>query len=432
MKTAALNVSDLSADPANLRQHDERSIAAIVASLRRWGQQKPIVVDVGNVVIAGNGTLEAARRLGWKRIQAVRSKLSGPDRIGYAIADNRSAELSTWDRPALLATLKAMAPDEVGTLGFDLADLDGSMQDDAAVSIAEGRPPVTRKGDLWALGPHRLLCGDSTLPADVDRVMNGNHAALVSTDPPYLVDYTGKRGSGKGKDWSKLYHEIEVQDSAAFYRALFVNVLAVAGDHAPIYCWHADRRAAEIVALWKELGILHHQTVIWVKPGPVFGPSLWHWRHEPCLVGWRQGSPPKHDGKHGADTVWSDVGDDLSQMTQVQLLAVIDRLVSCWHVAFDAKGKNVDNEHPTQKPLELFARPMRKHTKPGDICFEPFSGSGSQIIAAEKCGRACYAIEIEPVFVDVAIRRWQQLTGRDATRDGKAWRRVAAARKVKT
>ena len=157
-----------------------------------------------------------------------------------------------------------------------------------------------------------------------------------------------------------------------------------------IYCWHAHKRQALISRIWKELGILDHQQIIWVKPAAVFGRVYWHFRHESCFMGWRKGSMPDHDGDHEFDSVWN--------------------------IDYDGLGRRAA-DHPTSKPLELFARPMRRHTKRSDICFEPFSGSGSQIIAAEQEGRRCWGMEIAPAFVDVAIKRWEAATGRQAVLD---------------
>lgn len=272
---------------------------------------------------------------------------------------------------------------------------------------------VSKPGDLWRLGEHRLLCGDSTQAEHIQRIMGGERAALVATDPPYLVEYTGERpkkgdGSGGGKDWSATYKEIEITDADRFFRAVFTGILSVLAPHAAIYCWHAHKRQGLIARIWEELEILDHQQVIWVKPTAVYGRVFWHFRHEPCMMGWAKGSMPKHDDDHRFDSVWE--------------------------INWEGKNRVVGNEHPTQKPVELFARPMRKHTVPGDVCFEPFSGSGTQLIAAEQTGRRCRAIELEPVFVDVAIRRWQTLTGTEAVLDAKgkpqSWKTVAAKRGI--
>lgn len=264
---------------------------------------------------------------------------------------------------------------------------------------------VTQMGDLWELGNNKLLCGDATNPDHVNQLFNGEKAALFATDPPYLVDYTGAdRPGDSGKDWSSQYHEITITDAERF----FANALANAIDNVPIYWWHAHKRASMIEKIWSNHQILVHQQIIWVKPSALHGYSFYPWQHEPCFFGWREGYKPNHDGdkSHAITSVWS--------------------------IGWGDKKKVTDNEHPTEKPVEIFARPMRKHTKVGDLCFEPFSGSGSQIIAAEQLERKCYAIEIEPTFVDVAIERWQNLTGGKAKLiqgENKAHRQATASRK---
>lgn len=403
LKPLSVPIAGLHLDPANLRLHGEKNLEAIRASLAAFGQRKPIVVQRhGMIVRAGNGTLVAAKSLGWTEIAAVVIDDDNATALQYAIADNRTSELAEWDDDALAAVMADMDADVRRHLGFtdeDLRDLldgvDGAMVGGAVDDPGPEPPPavaVARLGDLWLLGDHRLLCGDSTNLKDVLRVMAGEKAALVATDPPYLVDYTGERPNDSGKDWTDTYREIDIKDADGFFRAVFTNVLAVLGPHAAIYCWHALKRSGDIQRIWRELGILDHQQIVWIKPTPVFGRVFWHFRHEPCMMGWKQGDKPEHDGVHEHDSVWE--------------------------CDWEGKSRVVGNEHPTQKPVELFARPMRKHTRRGAVVFEPFSGSGSQLIAAESEGRRCRAIEISPPFVDVAIKRWEQATGKAATLDG--------------
>ncbi len=253
--------------------------------------------------------------------------------------------------------------------------------------------PVTKPGDLWILGEHRLLCGDATNLDDVRRLMDGRTAALFETDPPYLVDYTGAdRPNDSGKDWSDRYHEIEIKDAGGFFAAVFRNATKVTQPDAAWYCWHAHKRAALIEKIWAELDVLNHQQIVWVKPVAMHTYSMWPWRHEPCLMGWRKGNKPAHDGDNS------------------------HRCTTVWEIDWEGKARIVGNEHPTQKPVELFERPMSKHTKPGAICIEPFSGSGSQIVAAERMERRCFALEIEPRFCDVAVQRWEEFAGKKASR----------------
>ena len=337
------------------------------------------------------------------------------DAMAFQLADNKSHEWSTWDEPALAQILQQLRTEDalegVGYSTDDIDDLLASLADDGdAGGLDDQGPepppvePVTQLGDLWLLGNHRLLCGDSTKLDDVRRVMAGEKAALVATDPPYLVDYTGERPNDSGKDWTDTYREIDIADADTFFHSVFTNVLDVLGSHAAIYCWHAHKRSGDIQRIWAELGILDHQQIVWVKPAPVFGRVFWHFRHEPCMMGWKKGEKPEHDGQHEFDSVWE--------------------------CDWDGKAR-VTGDHPTSKPVELFCRPMRKHTRRGNVVFEPFSGSGSQLIAAEQLGRRCRALEISPAFVDVAVRRWQTATGREATlsETGETFADVEARRK---
>lgn len=398
-------IADLVPDPANPRIHGEENLEAIAASLRRFGQAEPLVVQADTMrVVAGHGRLEAMRRLGWTEVDVVEVDVSSIDATALAIALNRTSEVgAAWDEGALARLLGELRnAGSLDGIGFTDAQVDELVAKLAAeqgpAHVDDPGPeeppehPVSNPGDLWILGDHRLLAGDSMKPGDVARVMGEDKAALVATDPPYLVDYTGERPNESGKDWSDSYREIEIEDAEGFFRAVFRNIVGVVAPKAAIYAWHAHKRCGLIQRIWQDLGILDHQQVVWVKPTPVFGRVYWHFRHEPCMMGWVQGSKPDHDGRHEFDSVWQ--------------------------VDWDGKARVVGNEHPTEKPVELFARPMRKHTRPGDVVFEPFSGSGSQIIAAERERRRCRAIEISVPFVDVAVRRWEKATGKQAVLEG--------------
>lgn len=398
--------------PANPR-HNDAAVPHVAASIRRFGWRQPIVARRTGEVIAGNTRLKAAAELGEASVPVVWFEGTDIEATAYAIADNRTAEFAEWDTPALARLLEELRDeDALDGVGFSTDDIDQLLAEIAAAPAAvedpgPGEPPadpVSRPGDLWLLGGHRLLCGDATSIADVQRVMDGERAALVATDPPYLVDYTGERPNDSGKDWTRDYREIDIEDAEGFFRSVFTNVLAVLGEKAAIYCWHAHKRSGEIQRIWRDLGILDHQQIVWVKPTAVFGRVYWHFRHEPCMMGWRKGAKPPHDGQHEHDSVWE--------------------------VDWEGKARVVGNSHPTEKPVELFCRPMRKHTRVRDLVFEPFSGSGSQLIAAEQLGRRCRALEISPAFVDVAVRRWQEATGARATLadSGETFEAVAKAR----
>ncbi len=407
-------ISKLFCSPSNPRLNDA-AVPHVASSLRRFGWQQPIVARRSGEIVAGHTRLKAAQSLDMTEVPVWWFGGTDLDAVAYNLADNRSHEHSQWHEAELSRLLEELKKeDALDGVGFSEDDLDAlvaklreqeEVDKDLLDEGADEPPPVAvaKLGDLWCLGEHRLLCGDSTNLKDVRRVMDGEKAALVATDPPYLVDYTGERPNDSGKDWSSTYREIDIEDADGFFRSVFANVLEVLGPKAALYCWHAHKRCGDIQRIWRDLGILDHQQIIWVKPTPVFGRVYWHFRHEPCVMGWRQGDKPEHDGVHEHDSVWE--------------------------VDWDGKAR-ITSDHPTSKPVELFVRPIKKHTRVGDVVFEPFSGSGSQLIAAERTGRRCRAIEISPPYVDVAIKRWQKATGNEATLDGRTFAEVAAERGV--
>lgn len=413
-KMFSVAIEDLTADPANVRLHKRRNLEAIKGSLLRFGQQKPIVVDAQGVIVAGNGTLEAARELGWKELRVVVSDLEGTDRTAFAIADNRTAELAEWEKGGLASALDAVRCDmDTLACGFTAEEVERLVQqmrgpgavDEDSVPAA-GDQVITEPGDLWTLGDHRLLCGSCTNGEDVDRLMNGERAALFATDPPYLVEYDGRnhpqhfKGSA-AKDFSVDAGADFDKRTLEEGRALYGQYIRIAkekaiAENAAWYAWYAIWHHAMFQSIWDEAGAFVHQVLIWAKSRAVLTRSVYMWAHEPCLFGWVRGNkPPVYARDLENSTVWNVPSTEVEK-----------------------------TEHPTSKPVRLFAVPMRLHTTEGQVCYEPFSGSGSQIIAAEQLGRRCFAMEIEPRYVDVAVKRWENLTGLKAIRtksDGTAW-----------
>jgi len=410
-------ISDLTADPRNARTHDERNIGLISTSLKEVGAARSIVIDEKGVVLAGNGTVAAADGAGIKKLRvidaegdelvAVRRKgLTAAQKRRLALLDNRTAELAGWDSE-VLAGFQSEGT-ELGDLwnpGELAAVLDFAMPELTQDEIPPlPKKPKTKLGDLYVLGAHRLLCGDATDPDDVGRVMAGERATLFATDPPYGVNYEGgdhpstkaNRGSRtKNKNWSKTY--MMAGDDEASCRKLHEDFMAVAistaiAPRAAWYCWHASRNQGMVEDAWKKAGALVHQQIIWAKSRGVLTYSTYMWAHEPCLYGWLKGQKPKL-----AKTRWPE-GEYPSTVWAVPSSEVESK------------------DHPTSKPVKLFGIPMRMHTVAGDLCYEPFSGSGSQLIAAEQLGRRCFGLEISPAFCDVIVERWQKLTGAKAKR----------------
>lgn len=370
-------------------------------------------------VIAGNTRLKAALSLGLPAVPVAWFEGTDLDATAYQIADNALHDKSTWDEPALAKILEQLriedALDGVGFSSDDIDDLILKIEADLPpAEIDDPGPqdppetPVTKLGDLWLLGDHRLLCGSSTNRDDVARVLNGERAALLSTDPPYCVNYTGNDrpihdGKPSGKDWSHVYREIDIDDLGAFLDKVFTICLPHLVPRSPIYIWHAHVQQPTIAAVFERHGLLLHQVLVWVKPCAVFGHSYFRWRHEPCAFGWKKGEKPSH-GVGQLDTVWE--------------------------CDWDGKAR-FSTFHPTSKPTRLFEIPIELHTSQGDVCLEPFSGSGSQILAAEKLRRRVCAIDLQPAFIDGTIARWQKATNKLATLEatGQTLDEVAAERR---
>ena len=390
----------------NPRQAPEAAIAKVAASLKEFGFRQPIVVDEEHVVIAGHTRLLAARQLGLEQVPVhVACGLTPQQVKAYRIADNRSAQETTWDFGLLPLELT-----ELGDLDYDLAltgfdpaeiagflstETEGLTDPDLVTELPD--EPISKPGELYLMGSHRLLCGDATSYADVERLMAGKRASLMATDPPYLVDYQGGQhpaseanqgAANKDKHWDSY---IDHAHSVEFYVDFLRTALDCAlDDHAAIYQWFGIMRTEVIWQSWREVGLLPHQVLIWKKSRSVLTYSHFMWDYEPMMYGWREGSMPKMKPPADSRAVWE-----------------IESKIE------DAPG----SIHPTMKPVETIRRPIAYHTRPGGLIYEPFCGSGTALIAAEELGRTCYAIEQSPQYVDVAVARWEAFTGKQARRE---------------
>jgi DNA modification methylase len=404
----ALPLSALIHAPRNARRHPGRNLELLESSLREVGAARSIVVDEDGTVLAGNATVQAARQLGFSHVRVVetdgtelvavrRVGLSAEQKRRLALLDNRTAELAEWDTDVLAALaddtdLSGLWEDDelAALLGLDEEPVAPLADPDDVPEVPES--PVTQPGDLWLLGPHRLLCGDATSPENVNRLMAGERAVVMPTDPPYLVNYQGgnhpqswhNRAEVKDKHWD----DYQEGDGAEFFaRFLSVALEEALVPNPVLYQFHASSRQALVEAAWKANGLLVHQQLIWVKARAVLTHSHYLWQHEPCFYGWVQGRQPSRKPPTTATTVWQ----------------------------VDQAGES-SGLHPTQKPVELIRRMVEYHTQQGELIYEPFAGSGTAIVACELTGRRCYALELSPAFCDVVVSRWEGVTGKQAER----------------
>jgi DNA modification methylase len=375
----------------NSRTHSDEQVAQIAASIKEFGFNNPILVDKDSGIIAGHGRLQAARKLGLTEVPCVRLEhLTETQRKAYIIADNRLALNAGWDNELLTIELNELLADgfALEILGFDSDELktlldpleptEGLVDEDHVPEVPE--EPKTKPGDIYQLGRHRLMCGDSTSIDAVEKLMDGQKADMVFTDPPYNVAYEGKT-----KEALTIKNDSMGDDQfRQFLRDAFTAADMVMKPGSVFYIWHADSEGYNFRGACKDSGWTIRQCLIWQKDTMVMGRQDYHWKHEPCLYGW----------KDGAAHLWAT---DRKQTTLIQ-----------------CKRPKRNDIHPTMKPVELMEYQMLNNTKGQDIVLDLFGGSGSTMIAAEKTGRIGRIMELDPKYCDVIVKRWEDFTGKKA------------------
>lgn len=387
MQHQTVAINSIEPHPLNVRQGD---IGLITNSLKEHGQYRPIVVQTStNRILAGNHTFKAAKALKWKTIEATFVDCDDDQALRILLMDNRANDVASYDDHALVSMLKEMMDTELkldGT-GFDPSDLDDLIRDleladdKPALSdpdhVPDDAPSITVSGDVWLLGPHRLVCGDSTNPTDLDKLMNGKQADMVWTDPPYGVAYVGKTKDALTIQNDKLDHG----QLTEFLRTAFVN----ANHHTkPGGVWYVAAPSGNLFQCFSipltELDIWKH-TLVWVKDVLVMGRADYHYRHESIFYGWKPGAAHHEPPDRKQDTVW------------------------------EIPRPKRNAEHPTMKPIELITRAINNSSATGDIILDPFGGSGSTLIASHETKRTAYLMELDTKYCDVICKRWEQATG---------------------
>ena len=405
-----MKVSDIKPYPKNARKHPKKQIDLLVESIKRFGFDSPIIIDKNNEVIAGHGRLEAAKQLGMEDVPVIQKEsLTEKEVRAYRLMDNKIQELAEWDRDLALEELKAIEDKQLQELtGFDMDLLIDVKEDefDAQAEYDKIKEPQTKLGNLYQLGSHRLLCGDSTKVESYEKLMGGGKASLIFTDPPYNVDYNYGwiYENGKKKKAGKIFNDKKTDSEfIEFLTFCFKNLFIFSTNDAVFYCWYAERQ----VELFRK-GIVNagwhiSQVIIWLKNSIrlSFGYD-YHRIWEPCLLGWKKGEI------HFKNKTLSNLKDIL--------LLDFNDFREILNVFYEHRDK--DYIHPTQKPVRLAERAIKKHSNLGEIVLEPFNGSGSTMMACEQLGRKCYAIELDPKFVDVAIKRYEQSAGKKAIKIG--------------
>jgi site-specific DNA-methyltransferase (adenine-specific) len=376
----------------NSRTHSDEQVAQIAASIREFGFTNPVLVDADNGIVAGHGRVMAAKQLGLAEVPTINvGWMTEGQRRAYVIADNQLALNAGWDESVLAQEVAWLQEQQFDTnlLGFNADFLDGLLAEEAATDVgmtdqddapAVQAEPVTRLGDVWLMGKHRLMCGDSTSMDSVNTLTLGGGIDMLLTDPPYNVAYEGKTAD------ALTIQNDSMSDTSfrKFLRDAFTAADSVMKSGAVFYIWHAESEGYNFRGACFDAGWQVRQCLIWRKNVMVMGRQDYHWRHEPCLYGW----------KGGAGHLWAS---DRKQTT------ILD---------FDRPTRNL--EHPTMKPVALFEYQLLNNTKGGDLCLDLFGGSGTTLIACEKNGRYARIMELDPKYCDVIVRRWQAFTGKQA------------------
>jgi DNA modification methylase len=388
MEVEYLTLGDLEPFSRNPKKHPESQLERIKASMQEFGWTNPILTSEDNMIVAGHGRYEAAKQLGFEKVPVINIGLPYEKAVAYVIADNRLAEIAEQDDEQLASLLQEIDSGLYTAIGFSedeidelLSGIEAGMQED----IVEDEPPeadeenepITHIGDIWQLGNHRLMCGDSTDTADVSNLMDGALCNLVITDPPYNVSYVGKTADGLTIENDEMSNE----DFYKFLLKVYSNLYEFSNDGAGIYVFHADTEGINFRKAMIDSGYKLAQCCIWVKNSMVMGRQDYHWQHEPVLVGWKPTAGHNWYSDRKQTTVW-----EFNRPTSSQ-------------------------DHPTMKPIELVAYPLQNSSRKGDFVLDLFGGSGSTMMACEQTGRTNYSMELNPKYCDVIIQRYVNFTG---------------------
>jgi len=392
----------------NPRRNDE-AVDRMCAAIREFGFRIPVVARSDGTVVDGHLRLKAAQRLGLPEVPvALADDLSEAQIKAFRLLANRSASWAEWDDELLALELKDLqdAGYDLGLTGFDAGELRNLMEDGPAAGLTDEdavpeppADPVTKPGDLWVLGEHRLLCGDATVATDVERLLADARPHLLVSDPPYGVEYDPAWRNEAGVSATKRTGKVANDDRADWREAWAL----FPGDVA--YVWHAAIHATTVAESLVACGFDIRAQIVWAKSRFALGRGDYHWQHEPCIYAVRAGKTGHWQGARDQSTLWSIA---------------------------PAGAEDAATTHGTQKPVEAMRRPVVNNSERGDLIYEPFCGSGTTMIAAETVGRACLAMELDPGYCDVIVRRWQEFTGKPAVLDGedRAFMDIAGLRGV--
>ncbi len=417
LKIEYLPVDELEPYEKNTRKHQKEDISQIVKSIKKFGFDDPIGIwSDHNVIVEGHGRLMAAKKLGMKEVPVIRlDHLTDEQRRQYGIMHNRTAELSVWDMDALAEELKDL---DMSDFNIDFAlpeedpDKDKTVVEVDAPSVDDIGEPTAKLGDIWQLGNHRVMCGDSTSVTDLEKLLDGKLARCVCTDPPYNMNYQGAGNTEATRRKRKILNDSMPEEKfAEFMRDVYATMFTGMEDGASCYVFYKEMGHGTFITAMEQAGITYKQELVWVKNSLVLGGSKYQSMYEPCLFGCKGPSVKYWYGGRKNTSVIESV--DL--MDEEELRAAVRALTEAEECDVIRENKTLKNDlHPTMKPVKLVAKLIKNSSREGDVVLDLFGGSGSTLMACEQLDRNACLMELDPKYVDVIIKRWEDFTGRKA------------------
>ncbi len=415
METVKIKIKDLMLDPKNAKIHTSEQIEKIINSINQFGMNDPIAVwGKKNMIIEGHGRVQALTKMGIEEVDAIRlDHLNNEQRQAYAIAHNATNMLTGFDENILNEIMLELDGFDFSSLGVQVAEAEAGAEKEAEedeYEIPEEIEIKVKLGDVWQLGRHRLMCGDSTKKEDVEKLMYGNLADIVLTDPPYNVAIKNSQGMTIKND------DMGDAEFLEFLKKLFKNMFNSLKLGGSFYIWYASREHLNFETAIRSSGEIVRQQLIWNKNSMIMGRQDYQWKHEPCLYGWKSGASHYFVDDRTQTTVIEDKGIDFKKLTKAEAVKMLQEIhsdkISTSIINEDKPNKN--DLHPTMKPIKLNARLIKNSSKIDQIVLDVCGGSGSTLITCEQLDRICYMMEYDPKYATVIVDRWEKLTGQKA------------------
>lgn len=408
MKITEFKTEELIPYINNPRNNDE-AVDYVASSIREFGFKVPIIIDKEKTIVAGHTRLRAAKKLGLETVPCViADDLTEQQIKAFRLADNKVSEFATWDMEKLEAEMEMFDDIDMSEFGFDMTEFedDIEVEEDDEFELDEESEPFVKRGQIWQLGEHRMMCGDSTKREDVEKLMDGAEMDLCVTDPPYNIGYEGTAGKIINDSWQ------EDEGFITFLTSAFDNMKEFLKVGGVFYIWYANTESKNFLEAAARSNLEIRQWLVWAKSTFTLGRQDYQWRHEPCLYGWKEGAAHYFINDRTQDTILDDT-PNFEKMKKEELVEYIQKIYEYTTIIYEDKPTKSEL-HPTMKPISLFARLIKNSSKRAEKVMDLFGGSGTTIIACEQLGRQAFVMEYDERYASNIIRRWEEFTGKKA------------------